>query len=63
MSQVVAMARAFGVEPSYLVDATGEAPFDGESARALGDEAIRAIALGCARLPWREKGVILGIVR
>jgi hypothetical protein len=64
LSQVVALARAFGVEPSYLVDGTGEAlTGDGEIARALSDNTIREIALGCARLPRREKGIVLGIVR
>jgi len=63
MSHVVALARAFGVEPSYLVDGTGEALFDGEIARAFSDNTIREIALGRARLPRREEGIILGIVR
>ena len=51
------------MEPSYLVDGTGEALFDGEIARALSDGTIPEIALGCARLPRREKGIVLGIVR
>jgi hypothetical protein len=63
LSHVDALARAFGVEPSYLVDGTGEALFDGEIARALSDNTIREITLGCARLPRREKGIVLGIVR
>lgn len=63
LSCVVALARAFGVEPSYLVDRTGEVLFDGEVARALSDGTVREVALGCARLPRREKGIILGIVR
>jgi hypothetical protein len=60
---VIALARAFSVEPSYLVDGTGEAHFDWEVARTLSDDTIQAITLGCARLPRREKGLILGIVR
>jgi hypothetical protein len=60
---MVAMARAFGVEPSYLVDGTGEALFSGEIARALSDNTLREIALGCTRLPRREEGIVLGIVR
>ena len=63
LSHVLALARAFGVEPSYLVDGTGEALLDGEIARALRDDRYREIALGCARLPRREKGIVLGIVR
>jgi hypothetical protein len=51
LSHLLALARAFGVEPSYLVDGTGETLFDGEIARALSDNTIREIALGCARLP------------
>ena len=51
LSHLLALARAFGVEPSYLVDGTGEALTGGEIARALSDNTIRQIALGCARLP------------
>ena len=29
----------------------------------MSDEEVRGIALGCARLPLREKGIVLGIVR
>jgi len=63
LSHLLALARAFGVEPSYLVDGTGEALTGGESARSLSDNEVREIALGCARLPRREMGIVLGIVR
>jgi hypothetical protein len=63
LSHVVALARAFGVEPSYLVDGTGEALTGEEMVGALGDDKVREIALGCARLPRREKEIVLGIVR
>jgi hypothetical protein len=63
LSHLLALARAFGVEPSYLADGTGEALLGGEIARALSDNEVREIALGCARLPRREKGIVLGIVR
>ena len=63
LSHLLALARAFGVESSYLVDGTGEALTGGDVARALSDNTIREIALGCARLPRREKGIILGIVQ
>jgi hypothetical protein len=63
LSRVVALARAFGVEPSYLVDGTGEALTGGKMVGALGDEEVREIALGCARLSRREKEIVLGIVR
>ena len=63
LSHVVALAKAFGVEPSYLVDGTREALTGAEVGRALSDDKVREIALGCARLPLREKGIVLGIVR
>jgi hypothetical protein len=63
LSRLIALARAFGVEPSYLLDGTGEALTGGEIARALSDNEVREIALSCARLPRREKGIVLGIVR
>jgi transcriptional regulator with XRE-family HTH domain len=63
LSHLLALARAFGLEPSYLVDGTREALTGGEIARALSDNKVRAIALGCARLPRREKGIVVGIVR
>ena len=63
MSHLLALARTFGVEPSYLVDGTAEALTGGEIARALSDNEVREIALGYARLPRREKGIVLGIVR
>jgi hypothetical protein len=63
LKQVSALARRFGVEPSYLVDGTAEALTGGEIALALGDDTIREIMRGCARLPGREKDLILGIVR
>ena len=56
LSHLLALARAFGVEPSYLVDGTGEVLTGGEIARALSDNTIREIALGYARLPRQERG-------
>jgi hypothetical protein len=63
LKQVSALARKFGVEPSYLVDETAEALTGGKIALALSDDTIREIMRGCARLPSREKDLILGIVR
>jgi hypothetical protein len=63
LKQVSALARKFGVEPSYLVDETAEALTGGEIALALSDDTIREITRWCARLPGREKDLILGIVR
>jgi hypothetical protein len=56
LSHLLALARAFGVEPAYLVDGTGQTLLDGEIARASSDNTIRKIAIGCARLSRREKG-------
>jgi hypothetical protein len=63
LSHVIALAKAFGVEPSYLVDGYGEAVFDREIAEALGDDTTRAIARESAHLPGREKQLVLDIVR
>ena len=63
LSHVLALARAFGVEPSYLVDGTGEAALDREIVGALRDDTTRAIATESARLPNRERKLVLGIVR
>ncbi|MBA3792909.1 MAG: hypothetical protein H0X19_02070 [Rubrobacter sp.] len=63
LSHVVALARAFGVEPSYLVDGYGEAALDGEIVEALRDDTTRAIARESAHLPDRERRLVLGIVR
>ena len=62
-SHLLAMARAFGVEPSYLVDGTGEAVLDAEIVEALRDDTTRAIARESAHLPDRERNLVLGIVR
>jgi hypothetical protein len=61
VSQIEALAVTFGVPPSYLLD-RGEDPsvLDEE---ALADETAGAILRESARLPEREKGIVLGIVR
>jgi len=63
LSHLLALVRAFGVEPSYLVDGTGEAALDREILEALKDDTTRAIAREGARLPDRERNLVLGIVR
>jgi hypothetical protein len=63
LGHVVGLARAFGVEPSYLVDGYGEAALDRETVEALRDDTTRAIVLESARLPDRERKLLLGIVR
>ena len=60
--QVAALAGAFGVEPSYLLD-RGEPVFDGELVEALRDGAVREAALEISRLAERERRLVLGIVR
>ena len=64
VSQVVALAAAFGVPPSYLLDRGKEpAVLHGEVLEALADETAGAILRESARLPEREKRIVLGIVR
>ena len=63
LSQVVALARAFGVEPPYLVDGNAEALLDREMVEVLRDDTTRAIARENARLRDRERNLVLGIVR
>ena len=64
VKQVAALAAAFGVPPSYLVDRGKEQPFlDEELLVGLRDETTREITREAIRLPEREKRVVLGIVR
>jgi len=63
LGHMIALARVFGVEPSYLVDGYGEVALDGEFVEALGDDTTRAITRESARLPGRERKMVLGIVR
>jgi hypothetical protein len=64
VGQVVALAAAFGVPPSYLLDRSKGAPvLDGETLEALSDGTASAILKESADLPEREKGIVLGIVR
>jgi transcriptional regulator with XRE-family HTH domain len=64
VSKVVALAAVFGVPASYLVDRGEGAPaLDDEVMEALADETVAAILRESARLPEREKRMVLGIVR
>jgi transcriptional regulator with XRE-family HTH domain len=64
VSQVAALAAAFGVPPSYLLDRGKESSvLDEEVLEALADETAGAILRESARLPEREKEIVLGIVR
>jgi hypothetical protein len=62
VGQVAALASVFGVEPSYLLD-RGEAHLDGELVEALRDDTVREATREISRLPKRERGLVLGIVR
>ena len=62
VGQVAALARAFGVPPSYLLD-RGEPPLDEGLMEALGDETVRATARESVGLPERERKMLLGIAR
>jgi hypothetical protein len=62
--QVVSLTATFGVESSYLVDrGTDPSVLDKETLDALADETANAILRESARLPQREKRIVLGIVR
>jgi DNA-directed RNA polymerase specialized sigma24 family protein len=64
VGQVAALAAVFGVEPSYIVDRDeGQPVLDAEVMNALAEETAAAIRRESARLPEREKRVVLGIVR
>ncbi len=63
VGKVKVLAGVFGVEPSYFLD-RAEPPFlDGEFVGALRDETVGEIARVAARLPERERRLVLGIVR
>jgi transcriptional regulator with XRE-family HTH domain len=64
VGQAAALAAVFGVPASYLVDrGKGKMVLDEETLAALSDETAATILRESARLPEREKRVILGIVR
>jgi len=64
VSQVAALAAVFGVAPSYLVSrGKGTPVLDEEVMEGLRDETANAILRESARLPEREKRIVLGIVR
>jgi transcriptional regulator with XRE-family HTH domain len=64
VSQLAALAAAFGVPPSYLLDRGREPPIlDEKVLETLTDEIAGEILRESARLPEREKRIVLGIVR
>jgi hypothetical protein len=64
VGQVAALAAAFGVPTSYLVDRDkGTAVLDAETLDALADETANAILRESTSPPERERRIVLGIVR
>jgi hypothetical protein len=63
VKQAAALAAVFGVEPSYLVDRKEPPSLDAELLEGLSDETTREITREALRLPERERGIVLGIVR
>ena len=64
VGRVGALAAVFGVPPSYVLDRGTEADvLDEETLKALADKTAGAILKESARLPEREKHIVLGIVR
>jgi hypothetical protein len=60
---VSALAAAFGVEPSYLVDRKEPPLLDAELLEGLRNEITRQITREALRLPEREREIVLGIVQ
>ena len=64
MSQITALTAAFGVPPSHLLDWSREPSVLAEEVlEALAGEKASSILRESARLPDREKEIVLGIVR
>jgi len=64
VGRVAALAAVFGVPPSYMLDRSKESSvLDEEVLEALADETAGGILRESARLPEREKEIVLGIVR
>jgi hypothetical protein len=63
-SKGCSLTAAFGLPPSYLLDRGKDTSvLDEEVLEALADEMVGAILRESARLPEREKEIVLGIVR
>jgi len=64
VGRVAALAAVFGVPPSFMLDrGTGSEILDEETLKALADKTAGSILKESARLPEREKRLVLGIVR
>src|SRR5215216_7886858 len=64
ISQVVALAEAFGVHPSYFLD-TGKRPtlLGEQEINALGDQRVRAILNKSLSLSDQEKDMVLDMIQ
>ncbi len=64
VSQVVALADVFGVQPSYFLNSGKKPPLiDAEAIEILRDETVSAIAHKSLHLPPRDRQMILNIIR
>jgi transcriptional regulator with XRE-family HTH domain len=64
VGRIAALAAVFGVPPSYVLDRGIESEIlDEEALKALADKTGGSILKESARLPEREKRIVLGIVR
>jgi len=64
VGRIAALAAVFGVPPSYMLDRGTEPEIlDEETLKALANKTADAILKESARLPERERGIVLGIVR
>ena len=64
VTQVTALAAAFGVPPSHLLNRSKDPSLlDEELLEGLRDETTREITREVLRLPERERRIVLGIVR
>jgi transcriptional regulator with XRE-family HTH domain len=64
VGRVAVLAAVFGVSPSYMLDrGTQPEVLDEEAMKALSDKTAGTILKESARLPEREKRLVLGIVR
>ena len=62
--QIMALADAFGVPPSYFLNQAKRPPLlDQEAMEIFRDETVSAIAHKSLHLPGREKEMILGIIQ
>jgi len=63
VGQVAALASVFDVASSYLLDREEPPLLDAELLEGLHDETTREITREAQRLPERERGIVLGIIR